>query len=75
MDGKTQGDFAIELPGTMTYITDADIIVGIDEDKMQFLTQKKNFLGEYTAAKTNGLDVHVINKMSLLRYINGGSGV
>jgi len=75
MDGKTQGDFAIELPGIMTYITDADVLVSIDEEKMKFLTQRKNFLGEYTAAKTTGLDVHVINKMSLLRYVNGGSGV
>jgi hypothetical protein len=75
MDGKTQGDFAIELPGTMTYITDADVLINIDENKMKFLTQRKNFLGEYTASKTTGLDVHIINKMSLLRYINGGSGV
>jgi hypothetical protein len=75
MDGKMQGDFAIELPGKMTYITDNDLLVDIKDSKMKFLTQKKNYLGEYNLVKTNGIDVHVINKMSLLRYVNGGSGV
>jgi hypothetical protein len=75
MDGKMQGDFAIELPGKMTYITDNDLLVDIKDSKMKFLTQKKNYLGEYNLVKTNGIDVHVINKMSLLRYVNGGPGV
>jgi hypothetical protein len=42
---------------------------------MKFLIEKENYLGEYTLAKTTGLDVHVMNKASLSRYIDGGSGV
>jgi hypothetical protein len=75
MNGKTDGEFATELPGTMTYCTDTDVLVEIKEDKVKVLTQKKNFLGEYVLAKTSGLDVHVMNKMSLSRFIDGGSGV
>lgn len=75
MNGKTDGNFAMELPGKMIYALDSDILVSTDGDKMKFLTQKKDFLGEYTLVKTTGLDVHVINKMSLSRYIDGGSGV
>jgi hypothetical protein len=39
------------------------------------LVEKKNYPGEYLVAKTSGLDVHVMNKYSLLRFIDGGNGV
>lgn len=68
-------NFVTELPGTMTYTTDKDILVNIKDNQMQFLLEKKDYLGEYVAAKTQGLDVHVMNKFSLSRYIDGGSGV
>jgi hypothetical protein len=75
MNGKTNGGFATELPGTMTYSIDKDILVSIDNTKMKFLVEKQNHVGEYVAATTNSIDVHVMNKMSLTRFINGGSGV
>jgi hypothetical protein len=75
MNGKTNGEFTAELPGTMSYVTDRDILINIDDNKMKFLVEKKDYLGEYTVAKTEGIDVHVMNKSSLLRYIDGGHGV
>ena len=75
MNGKTDGTFAVELPGKMSYILDKDILVSTDSDKMKFLVEKENYLGEYTLVKTTGIDVHVMNKSSLSRYIDGGSGV
>jgi hypothetical protein len=75
MNGKTNGEFAAELPGVMTYITDKDILVSCDNDKMKFLLEREGHLGEYMLAKTSGLDVHVMNKASLGRFIDGGSGV
>jgi hypothetical protein len=75
MNGKTNGGFATELPGTMTFITDKDIMISLEKDKMKFLIEKENYLGEYTLAKTQGIDVHVMNKLSLSRFIDGGSGV
>ena len=70
MNSHTNSDFAVELPGTMTYITDKDYLVGINGNKMQFLLQKEKTMSEYIAAKTEGIDVHVMNKLSLLRVIN-----
>lgn len=75
MNGKTNGGFATELPGTMTYILDRDVLVGMNETSMQFLLEKKDHLGEYTLAKTSSLDVHVMNKMSLSRVLDGVSNV
>jgi len=69
MNNKTNGDFAVELPGTMTYITDKDMLVNIKDNAMQFLIQKERSLSEYIPAKTTGIDVHVMNKSSLLRAI------
>jgi len=75
MNGSTTGTFATELPGKMIYASDKDILVSADKIKMKFLVEKKNHLGEYTLVKTTGLDVHVMNKSSLTRFIDGGSGV
>jgi len=75
MNGKTNGQFAVELPGKMTYSKDKDILINTDGNKMKFLVEKKDHIGEYTLVKTTGLDVHVMNKISLSRYIDGGSGV
>lgn len=75
MNGKQPGNFATELPGTMSYITDHDFLVDIDDDKMRLLVEKIGTVGQYIMARTTGLDVHVMNKQSLCRFIDGGSGV
>lgn len=75
MNGKTNGEFATHLPGIMSYIQDRDLLIDINGNDMQFLVEKQNYLGEYIAAKTSGIDVHVMNKMSLSRVIDGGLGV
>jgi hypothetical protein len=75
MNGKKSGDFAQELPGHMIYTKDTDVLIDLKDTTMKFLIEKKDYLGEYTLAKTTGLDIHVMNKLSLSRYIDGGSGV
>jgi hypothetical protein len=54
----------------MFYTLDTDFLIDIDGDTMKFLVEKQNTPGEYTALKTSGLDVHVMNKYSLLRCVN-----
>lgn len=71
MNGNTGGDFAHELPGLMTYVLDRDIMVDMKENKMKFLVEKAHYPGEYTLVSTNATDVHVMNKQSLTRYIDG----
>jgi hypothetical protein len=75
MNGKTNGEFATELPGTMTYCTDKDLLISMENNTLKFLIEKQNYIGEYTLAKTQGIDVHVMNKLSLCRCIDGGIGV
>jgi hypothetical protein len=75
MNGSTEGDFAQELPGLMTYILDRDILVKMNNDKIQFLVEKAHYPGEYTLVSTNSTDVHIMNKQSLNRFIDGGYGV
>jgi len=69
MNGKTNGNFATELPGKMTYSLDVDVLHAINDTDMQILLQKKEYKGEYIMTKTSGLDVHVMNKYSLARVI------
>lgn len=57
------------LPSKMFYITDRDFLIDIDDTKMHFLVEKENALNEYIHTKTHSLDVHVMNKFSLLRAI------
>jgi hypothetical protein len=75
MNGKSNGEFAVELPGTMSYAIDKDILVDIIDDKIHILLEKQNHPGEYILSKTQKLDVHVMNKLSLSRFIDGGQGV
>ncbi len=70
MNGFQSGNFAQQLPGSMLYITDKDILWQLDDNKMMFLVQKKDYLGEYTAIKTLGQNIHVMNKVSLNRIID-----
>ena len=64
-------EFAGPLPGKMNYVLDRDLLVECKNDAMKFLVEKKNYAGEYIATKTEGLDVHVMNKYSLTRMIDG----
>jgi hypothetical protein len=70
MNGKTDGDFAVELPGKMNFIEDRDVLVDMTDNAMSFLLQKEDHLGEYIPAKIQGIDMHVMNKNSLTRVIN-----
>lgn len=57
------------MPGTMLYSTDKDVLFKIEDDKLKFLVEKKDRLGQYTAVYTHKQNVHVMNKFSLNRMI------
>lgn len=69
LNDNQQGDFAYPLPGSMVFCLDRDVLNAVKDDKMQFLVEKENYSGEYTLVKTEGIDVHVMNKKSLIRLI------
>lgn len=70
MNGFNKGDFASTLPGKHYYTIDKDILYKLDDDKMMFLVEKKDYLGEYTPIATRGQSIHVMNKFSLERAID-----
>tara|TARA_B100000902_G_scaffold127689_1_gene127096 strand:- start:906 stop:1766 length:861 start_codon:yes stop_codon:yes gene_type:complete len=72
MNGYQEGDFAHKLPGTKYYTADRDILWELDEDNFLFLLEKENHLGEYTPLRIKGSNIHVMNKFSLNRIIDGG---
>ena len=67
INGFTEGDFSGHLPGKMFYVYDLDFLEKLDNDQLLFLVQKENSSSDYIFVKTHGLDVHVMNKYSLLR--------
>jgi len=70
MNGFTQGEFAKKLPGKMYYTLDTDILTNIENNKMTFLTHRQQSSDSYVPLAISGLDIHVMNKYSLLRCIN-----
>jgi hypothetical protein len=51
----------------MIYTKDTDILVSTDANKMKFLVEKKNYLGEYILVKTHNQNVHIMNKYAFGR--------
>jgi hypothetical protein len=68
MNGYQQGNFAAELPGTMYYTTDKDVLLELDETVFKFLIEYKN--GQYFPARIADSNVHVMNKFSLNRILD-----
>jgi hypothetical protein len=69
MNGMAADSFAGHMPGKMFYTLDQDFLIDIDKDKMKFLVQKESDPSSYIPLTTTGLDVHVMNKMSLMRCL------
>jgi hypothetical protein len=75
MNGFQAGSFVKKLPGKKYYATDRDVMIDHRADSMTFLVGKKDYPGEYTLLKTNSLNVHVMNKLSLQRVIDSQGAI
>jgi hypothetical protein len=69
MNGFTPGDFATPIANKLTYTLDRDFLIKQENQSMTFLVQSKQSADAYTLVKTNNLDVHVMNKNSLLNVM------
>lgn len=69
MNGHSAGNFVVELPGTMYYITDRDQLVELKDTTFKFLVEKQDSSG-YFPVIIKDSNVHVINKFSLNRIID-----
>lgn len=70
MNGFQSGNFAKKLPGKLYYTTDKELLIKHKDTAMTFLVGKEDRPGEYTLLKTDALNVHVMNKLSLQRVID-----
>lgn len=56
------------LPMQIYHCLDRDELYDVKADSsLIFLIEKKNYMGEYTLVKTKDLNVHIMNKFSILR--------
>jgi hypothetical protein len=70
MNGMAADSFAGHMPGKMFYTLGQDLLLDMNSNKMKFLVQRKDDTSSYIPLVTTGIDVHVMNKMSLMRCIN-----
>jgi hypothetical protein len=70
LNGFSAGTVAHHLPGKLFYIRDTDILYEFENSTMRFLVQKENSTVDFTPVTTSTVDVHVMNKYSLLRQID-----
>jgi hypothetical protein len=70
MNGFQAGDFAHKMPGRLFHILDSDLLQSMKNEHLVFLLEKEDYLGEYTLAETKDLNVHVMNKFSLMRELD-----
>jgi hypothetical protein len=71
MNGYQNGSFAMPMPGKLFFTTDKDILWQEKDNKLLFLLEKEKYVGEYTASKWHNQTIHIMNKFSLERYIDG----
>lgn len=69
-NGFSTEQFAETFPSKIAYVLDKDHILDYKDNKMTFLLEHPSEVNEYIVSKTEGLDVHVMNKLSLLRLID-----
>lgn len=70
MNGFSSGSFAKQMPGKKYYITDRDFCHSIKDDSITMLLEKSDKAGEYFLSKTQGMNVHIMNKFSLGEVLN-----
>jgi hypothetical protein len=71
LDGFANSDFAVGIANKLYYVLDRDILVKHESPKMWLLVEKQSLKDGYIGVKVENLDVHVMNKHSLVRVING----
>lgn len=57
------------IPGKLNFITDKDSLLKLEENSCTFKLANANNLDDYTVIETKNIDIHVMNKYSLLRCL------
>lgn len=73
MNGYRAGNFVKNLPGTMYYTLDRDLILEIDNEEFLFLVENNKSSTNYFPVKIKNCNVHIMNKINLNRMIDNES--
>jgi hypothetical protein len=57
------------IPSKIYYTLDRDYLYKVDDNSCTFLVEKENLGGQYVPVRINNVDVHVMNKFSLIENI------
>lgn len=69
LNGFSCNTFIGTIPGKMYFTLDRDFLYKHNKNSCTFLIEKQNDLGKYTLLKTDNLDVHIMNKQSIMRVL------
>ena len=69
LNGYSCEKFIGTVPGNMYFTLDRDLLFKHQNNACTFLIEKQNALGEYTLLKTDNIDVHIMNKQSIMRVL------
>lgn len=69
LNGSSCDKFIDTIPGKMYFTLDRDFLFKHNNNSCTFLIEKQNALGEYTLLKTDNLDIHIMNKQSIMRVL------
>jgi len=71
LNGYEKNQLIGEFSDSLCYTLDKDILIEINDSKLKFLIEKQDYYGEYTLLKTEDLNIHIMNKFSIERFIKG----
>lgn len=71
LNGFQRTDWPKLLPGKLWFTSDNDILVKMNGNSYTFLLDKKNWKGHYHAGSIKDANIHILNKFSLERAIDG----
>jgi hypothetical protein len=70
LNGFSHTNIIETFPSKISYILDSDLILDFQNNDMQFLVAHPTTADEYMLVKTSDMDMHVMNKLSLIRLLD-----
>jgi hypothetical protein len=72
LNGFVKNNVVTPFPRKLFYTLDLDHLITINDSKMLFLIEHSSKNSDYIPLSIENTDVHIMNKYSLLRYIENG---
>lgn len=70
ISGYSNNSFFSTVPGKIHFVQDKDFLVKADKNSLLFLVEDERCQNNYSPVLINNLDVHVMNKFSILKALS-----